>query len=449
MTTLYGRFMRSIRWNALESALYHALFLSHQVLLFKIIDPQLYGLSSTILASLYALVMIGNLGLDATFGPFFHQAKASQSSFKKIIFYQLGIQVAIFAACSLALVAYGLRPGSILAHYTTLKIILACTLMSEGIKKSARTLLQLAFLNHLTTIIEVCTILAYMILVWGWYGLTGSISLISLLLPLLITSCLTNSILFTFLYRWYRQLPTFDSSVTDYGALYKRIIKSRCLATIYSVGQQIFSSNILIPTIALQAGLVQAGLFNLVASIASSITSIFHKIGGYTTQAILSHIKDHELSVKKEAFAFITSELLHIIGAICIFIAINSRKIFHLNRELLTTDQWLIPAYIYLAIILCDYLVIAYEKFYLNEERADFLALFNIATIMACFVLLYFSRSSSPTILLGAVLMIRAINLLCLALLSHYYWGIKPRLTVRPWYAATIIFCSLLFFIIF
>ena len=450
MITLYSKFIRGIRWNALESVLYHIIFLSHQIILFKVIDRSLYGLASTILATLYAIVMIGNLGLDPTFGPFFSTAKRNKGYFRLIVARQLVLQLIIFTLCALGVLTlrHYLLPD-IIALDTPLLGILGILLISEGIKRSIRTLLQLAFMNHATTSIEVFTIATYVLMVWGWYSLRGYINLYTLLVPLLITSLTSVTLLIFCLYRWYKKLPQEPKSEISQGYLYSRIIKSRILSSIYITGQQLFSSNVLIPTIAMHSGLIEAGIFNLLATLSYSITSIFHKIGGYTTQAILSYIKDQELEVKRTAFSFISSELLHIIGAITTFLIINYQKVLFLNRQLLATDQWMLSAYLYLGIILSDYLVVAYEKFYLNEERADYLALFHIITIIACSLLLYFSASFSATLLLGALLAIRLISFFTLTLISFHYWGIKPHLKIRPWYVATTLFCSVLFFLLF
>lgn len=450
MTLLYTKFIRGLRWNALESILYHCIFLGHQILLFKTIDRQLYGLSSTLIAALYAVVMIANLGLDQTFGPLFSKAKQNKALFTAIVWKQLLVQCALLSAGAL-LFLYGniFFVSSKIGSSLTISLICCALILSEGIKKSLRTLLQLAFLNPVTTTVEVATIASYVLLVWGWYFLAGPITLLVLFVPFIITSILSVSTLLAFLYQFYKQVPSTGTILTtEKTALTQRIIKNRFYSALYSTGQQLFSSNILIPTIALHSGLVAAGIFNLIASFSYSLTSIFHKVGGFTTQALLAHIKEGDIHIKRETFAFIIREILHIIAAIIIFLIINYQKILSFNHSFIATD-WLVPAYLYLGIILAEYLVIAYEKFYLNEERAEYLVLFYLATIITCSLVLFFSASLSATQLLASLLAIRIVSFVILAIISYRHWGIRPKGSISAWYLiATLIASTLFYFLV-
>lgn len=431
MIGIYTKFTQGIRWNALESLAYHGIFLTHQLALFRTVNQELYGSASALIAGTYFIVMLANGGLDLSFGPFFTTLSSCAYRFRHFALRQMIVQVALLTACAIAALMLTNTWMSHLGISLMLRIILVLIVISEGIKRSLRTLLQLAFLNRTTTWVEILYISLYSFMVWSWYLINHECTLMSLLLPLLLCSLLSTIFLARTLHAWYAQLPLLEHEKVPSG-LWRRIITTRVLGFLTTTGQQLFSSNMLTPALAMQSGLQTAGVFSLIATLISSLTNIFHKVGGYTTQALLAHIKNEDLATKQSAFSFITTQLFHILAMITCLLVINYGKLLHYNTQGAISSEVMIAAYLYLGLILLEYLSMVYEKFLINEERTDRLGLFHATLVGAC--LLAISCCTTTTSLSVILLAIRIAGLAGLSISAYYNWGIKPRIVINPLY---------------
>lgn len=440
MTSIYGKFIRGIAWNSLESLAYHAVFLTHQVMLFKTIDTRLYGTASALISGIYFTVMLANAGLDASMGPFFGAMKSSKENFFRYAVGQLIVQLILLPACALAGLLLTASWMPTLCNESLLWPIVIGIVTCEGIKKSLRTLLQLAFLNHATTKAEIVYIIGYSLLVWTWIGARGTCTLIMLLAPLLIGSIINCLFLAHVAYTWYLELPDSQTIGTPHAS-WRRILKTRALGFMSITAQQLFSSNFLTPALALHSGAHAAGAFSLVATLMSSLTNIFHKVGGYTTQALLAHFKHEDLATKQSAFSFITTQLFHLLCVVTCFLLINYHTLLSYKIRASVDTSIMLFAYSYMGLMLCEYATLAYEKFLINEERAEYLGLYHGFAISCC-IAAVLSAYGNPYILCGTLLLIRVASLVGLAYGTYRLWGISPQVTVNLRYIAFAVFAS-------
>lgn len=426
ITDIGKLFKHSMNWNTVEAFLYQTLFLIHYGLLFYFIGATHYGIFSTGISILYAWLMIGNLGFDYTLAPFFLTIKSSKDSAEKYLGIQWLIQLGIISISSCLF--YFFFPSVMPEQFTNnslIRLIMIFLLISESIKKSLRTVLQLAFKNKITALVEVTTITLYMIIVWTFYFLYRQFSLELLIVPLAITSPVSAGVLSFFVYKWYIGLPEKKDSPKE-PDIRRRIFLNRLYATLYGTTQQLFSSNILVPAIAYNSGMRQAGVFNMLSTVVYSITHIFHKMSASSSQAAFAWSKNQSIAFKKEMFGLVWGELSKIASIAGIVLVVNQ---LHMSTSSLTiaSRDIILQGYLYIGILIIEFFAVAYEKFYLNEEKADRLAALQIFVILLASTTIWFGRLTGTTLILELLFTIRCFSFILLMIQSFRIWGLKPQ----------------------
>lgn len=440
MNELHHRFHRSIRWNTIEALGYHTLFIGHQIALFRYVDKSLYGKMGTLFAMIYAVIALANLGLDFSLAPLFNEIKASKESVKKILLPQCIIQIAIVIGVGAIFFLYTPLTNQPLIYCLVIMIMII-----ESIRKTMRIILQLLFLNHITSITEITFLLVYVASTWLLFFFYEEFSLPIILVPFVFCYTTSIGVMAYFLHEEYKNLSSNPILIDIF--LLKRIVQLRASTALYTLGHQLFSSNILLPWIALHSGFVQAGVWQLITSITYTITSVVHKIGGFATQALLATIKAAAPTTKKEAFSLVSMQLHHVIYTIVIVMSINYKKILLMNMQSEQLPNWLLAAYIYLGITIVEQLSLSYEKFYINEEAIHYLIISHCCTIALCIGLMS-QQSLSITMLLIALFSIRIISFLVLAIVAYIFWGIAPHLRIKLWFSLLITGISLIIYML-
>jgi len=448
MTELYKRFSASVVWNSLESILYQALFLGHQLLLFKVTDHATYGLIGTVFSITYLLVTITNFGFDVSISPFFTIATQNKQNFKNFFFMQLIPECCILAIIFILIMCKHLffTPWLTLPHSidNMFFLLIGFLIFFEGAKKTLRMILQLAWLNHQTAVVEIATIITYIGLVWTGYLMGHTINLYLVFIPMIIVSALSSLILFAFVYMYYQQLPDATSASTTLP-LQWRILHSRFFNFLNQISHMVFSSNFLVPFFALFFGLGQAGFLKLMATIAHAISTIVQKIFGISSNIILSHLKHSSTQTKQDAFLMITNRLNQVLYGIIIFFIINYKTIMRASEIDNNGITWTI-AYLFLIISLSENFFIAYEKFFITHEKSDYLCLFNLIVMSLLFYIMIHSHHFSAATLLFIIIAVRIVAFSTLSIFSFYQWRIRPSLGMQPTYLIGSLVISVLFF---
>ncbi len=450
MNTTYHTFKQGLRWNTLEGIWYQVALAVHNIFLFNVIGQAQYGLVGTVFSVLYLLITLINFGLDSSLGPFFTALCQSKQACKRILAPQLVPEFLFFiiTACSLYLITplIAVRFPSFGSVEPFLLPCLGILIICEGIKKTFRTILQLAFWNQVTTTIEIATISCYISFVWFLYGLGYKISLITLFLPMLLTSVISSLVLAWYVHAWYLTLPE-SNQPTEYLSLWWRIIKSRFFTYIIQLGHVFFSGNFLVPFFALHFGLEQAGVFKLMCSIAYALTIILQKIFGLSTEALFAHVKDMHIETKRSAFKIITRHLFPLLYIILLFMCINGKKIALLNSTPnLTVSAILIV--LFFVTHFSEHFFMVYEKFFIVEEKAHYLAAFHVVMISLIYGTFWWTASLSPLITLTSILFIRILAFACISTASFFLWQITPAWRIHSSYIITSATASLVFFLL-
>lgn len=449
MVDLYKHYSKSILWNTFESFFYQLLLLAHQFALFAVTDRATYGLIGTLFSTTYLLVMVTNFGLDVSMSAFFTQAIESKKHFRKIVLFQLIPEYCLLI--TIGIIMLFLYPW-IPAHSIPFNLgiyelaLLGLLIIFEGSKKTLRSLLQLGFHSRKTALVEVATIMSYIAIVWTGYFMGYPINFMLVFLPLLVVSTLSSMILLIFIVHYYRTLPDSSSAPLPNRSLQWRIVRNRFFNFLNQTTHALFSSNFLVPFFAMAFGLTYAGILKLTASIAHCITSIVQKIFGISGTVLLAHLKESSLEDRQKAFFTISHRLNQVLYGFILFFAINHGVIVR-ARVLPETTTILTLAYLFLIIIFSENFFLAYEKFYITHEKANHLFFFNLIIMGLIGALLTQVHNFSHISLMLAIIGLRLVSFIAIILFSFHQWRIKPALKIQPYYFATSLIGSLLFFV--
>ena len=226
------------------------------------------------------------------------------------------------------------------------------------------------------------------------------------------------------------------------------MLKSRGFNYLNQLSHLIFSSNFLVPFFALQFGLVHAGVFKLISHIAYCTTAILRKTFGITSDAMMAKTKEMTWEVKRSVFLRVTQSLHHALYGVIIFFAINYNKIVaYKGAQAETVSGPLI--YLFFIICLSEIFFIAYEKFYITQEKAGRLLVFNVSTMLLMYGAIKSAAGFSKLGLLLIILAIRAGMFVLLSGFSFYSWKIKPQWRMQPRYIAAAFSIAIGFFFLF
>ncbi|MCA9769958.1 hypothetical protein KC460_01150 [Candidatus Dependentiae bacterium] len=433
------KFLHSVRWNTIETVVYHSVLLTHQVCLYRVAPAPIYGLAGTFFSLFYLALTVVNMGLDHAMSSFFSYAIQNKKQFKKIIGSQLAISFVMLTLTSCTF-CFAQKTFSLF-----LAFIIASLFITESVKKTLLVLLQLAFFNKYTTAIEVSSIVLYVGSVWIGYYSGIKFSLYLIFVPMLVYSGLSVALLFLFVYKLYLQLPDTVFECKKVNSSTKNIVVTRLWTWVNQVSHSIFSSNFLVPLFAYQFGLTYAGILKLISTISHSVTSIIRKIGGITSSALFASTKTEDQVVWQKSFLAVTSTINQILYGIIIFFSINCIKILAI-KHIPLSGLSVSLVYFFMMITLSESLFVSYESFLITHEYAHYVAFFNLITMGAIYITYAITRLG-PLQTIVLLLAIRIITFCILSFFTFYQWQLRPSWHIKPAWLVYAIAASLVFFI--
>jgi hypothetical protein len=445
----YLQFIRSIRWNTLEAIAYQAIFVAHQMILFRAVDPTFFGMVGTIFSALYVIITLANMGFDASISPFFNELKLSKLSFKKYIIPHL---IPEYVALSLCAVIFYLNLDSIAAHIPWMQNVDSCLagvlgllVITEGIKKTARIILQLAFQNQVTATVDIVMIIFYVSTVWTFSMINHSITLFTIFVPMLCASFMSAAMLTAHVFNFYKNLPA--QSEVPLGLSHTRIIKSRLFNYLNQMGHVVFSGNIMVPLFAMHCGLASAGVIKLLSTVTHAITIIINKIFSVPSEALFGILKNEDATVQRTTFTKIT-EYVHgiIIATTIFFITSHHFLLYNSAHTVLESDHLIII--LFFMVQLSEQLFTVYEKFFITKEKSLLLFIFNIFVMSLLAITMHSVIPFGPMISLLAMLVIRITSFSTLCIISFYTWQIKPTYKINIHYIVAPLMLSLMLFLL-
>jgi len=277
--------------------------------------------------------------------------------------------------------------------------MLGLILFFESTRKSLRTIGELSFLNKYIALTEISLIFLYVILFWGAYFYGYKPNLFFIFIPHLIQSIIAV-IIFSWLLinKIYKVIPNNQSEHIPSSILLKQMVVVRFSNYTNQLSHLLFSGNFLIPFLASNFGLALTAVFKLINFIAIYFTFILERTFGYTSGALLSHLKDSTTNFKQDALNFATKKLFIILYGILIFLIINSKTLFSIFITP-TNISW-IAIYFFLIAIVFENFFITYEQFFIVEKKVYYFTIVNLMTALIFYNSIYFMEVQLTLLLL-------------------------------------------------
>jgi hypothetical protein len=418
---MYKNLSYSLRWNAIESLFYNGVMLVHQMALFAVLDRAQYGLLGALFGILYLCVHIFNFGLDGFFAFNFSRLSSNRSIWSRYVITQI---------CLLAITFVFLSPlvGIYVYYYFPIErlsvpVLLMCALILEGIKKTFRTILQLALENRTSTLIEVFFLSIYMLIVWSAYAIKIKLSIAFLLGALAFCSLLANVLLVYAVYSWSRFLP---SGVPSDSWHFLAICYTRLVFTFNQLVHQVFSTNFLVPLFVHTGGMSYGALFKIVSTVTQFFSIFMQKIVGITAEALFAVYEKAGIDSRKLAFSSVLRSICHMIYGAFIFFCINTKDILLFNGVDLSGTLWLV-AFAFFFLYSFETLLVNCEKWFFLQARFNFILLFNFFTVLALLGIFCLSRYIylSPQFILAMLLIIRVCGFIFLGTYLRNIYNIR------------------------
>ncbi len=451
---LYAKFLHSVRWNSIESIYYNSLLIGFQFVLYRITQPEQYGVIGILFSLLYIGTKLAPLGFNETLAPFFAQATLNKTTFRTLIVRQWYTHIALFAP--LALICYSAQKliPSILSTLQTLITLSPITIFlfvllvfSESLKTTLRIVLQLTFLNQKTALIEMATITSYVVAFSYLFIVYGSVTLYTVFAPLLVTSLASAAALSLYVYYWYQELPDTSHKNVDFTTQ-KRFTVLRGFNIINQISRLCFSGNMLIPLFAWQFGIASAGVFKLANMIGYSISRMIRKMFDSPSLALLSKTKTMDSTAKQFSFGIITNNINRLVVCVMLFLLVNHKALLYGHGFGEGTLSWWILCF-FLILPITENLFIAYETFYLVEEKPWYIFFTNISTIALFYGIATNITLLNPMIIVLLLTSYRLALLIGMSTFSFYRWNIKPNWRVQPAYLFSSLLIAFAFFFLY
>ena len=406
--TLKQRFFSAVKWNVIESVLYHLVFIAHQGALYIKLGAEQYGKVGALFSFSFLCVTIFMGALDIALIGTIAEFCKSKSGFKRLLKqYILPQSLLTFAAPVLLLCIKG---WGVVTEITNLSwsacLLLGFFISIEAIKKLLRHILQLMFYNKQTAFLEVAGIVGYVCLFWGasFLGITSWIHLF--LIPFMLCSCISILVLAKIFYKHLQKLPDISEELTSP----LRIRMVQLCAYSNQISRSIFSSNFLVPVFALSVGLMQAGIAALINYVTHTLAFFIHKICSPSVAAFFGQTTTLTDQEQKEAFLLsIKLFFCIVIFIFTLFVMYGWMNFFNLSHTTLLYVGF------FLLVHTLEHLFTLYEKFFISQKKVELLSLLTITTCIIaglCFWLFYLHSLLLAIVL---VFMLRATLLILLS----------------------------------
>lgn len=428
---MYKKFISALTWNSINLFVYKIILLVHQIVLFYVIPHDLYGVSGTLFAALYLLIGCTNFGFEYSLFTCFKQYSKDKEGFKQLVLQcLLKIVCTILVACIISQILHttpSAQTVSLFWYQIPKQIIsyLLIIFVAESIRKYVETIAQLAFLNKQITIIQVTMIICYVTLVWSSYFIHGMITLGSIFIPMIITSCTETLWILTILYQWHKTLPT---TMQDHQKplCIKNRAKEQLFNYINQLSKNLFSPNFLMVLIASQVGMPKTANIRLYTNIITLLYMFFNRSVAIPSGALFSSITQQSFDKTKKLFLTITNSYIQLLYFLAIIIAATTvPQILKHQPE----SQTISIVLLFILAGFIEYITITYEKLYIVHHKTHQLALINVCSAIA-FISAIFKLPLSSSLFLLPMCCIRILTAYLIGLYAYRKWDILPTLMI-------------------
>ncbi len=439
MLFIYKIFDRSIKWNVFESIFYQSVLTVHQFILFYFCDRSIYGINGILFAFLYLSIILLNFGFDKSMAAFLIYFTETKLGFKKLFLSQFIIQLIILLIITFCLIIFNVQISNFFCKFfncnqigPTIWILLGLLLFFEGSKKTLKMVAQLEFLNKESAFIEIAGIIFYCATFWISFFYKHTINLELIFVPLLLESIISNVVYLYLLIKIYKKIPHTTSGLSQHNNILNRILITRSSNYLNQVSHLFFSPNMLLISFGYLYGYKQSAIIKLSSSISVYFTTIISKSFGFTSEALLGHLKEFNLNIRVQALELATKKLFTTLICLLIFFITNYKLLYKLLPQITWPET-----YSFMFFLFFENFFITYELFFLIQEKFYYIGLLNFFSALLFYIIIFYLKISL-ILSISLLFLIRVVVFFIIRLISSYKLNVSLPYRVNIKY--TVIF---------
>lgn len=420
-------FLHDFKLNIFGSISFELLKIGHELALFSLIPMSLYGLKGFLFSILYLTISLTDFGFISGLAPLIKSAIQNKKNFAQFLFRSLVIQIPLFYLA-----------GFFAIKFTQFKFptidfplpIIQLIIITEGMRMFLRALLHITFTTKSTILVELAITFLYLATIWiGHLLFKLPISLKLIFFPYAATSILAVIVLLYLVFKFYKTLESSNQSVIKQLSN-TSIFITRITAYALATPKKLFTGNFIIPLLSGFIGLEKLAIIKYASYVAESAHSIIKATIGFSGNALLSALSQTKIHVKRIAFALISKKLTALFFALICFIIFSIPTLNKLWDSNTTSQLTIIYILLFLILMMMDHLFLMYEQFYLMERQAHKLLLIRTIELLLFYVTLYNYTQNNSIFLLLALIGIRSISFITLAIHSYNSWRLVPNINI-------------------
>ncbi len=422
---MHKTFIKALSWNSGAIFIYKIALLSHQILLYSVISKTMYGLQSTLFATMYTIIACTDFGFQETLLPFFSTFSQSKQQFRQAWYHFIWqIITSGFIALFLYITmmyGFGEFLHNITMHCNKNIIFLITTIFFiESLKKSIIAMMQLAFLNEQIAYAEIIMLLTYIASVWTIFNWNGLLELYTIFAPMLICSFLELCYLLYHFLGFYNKLP----KVTGTSKIpFKVLFKQRIYNYVNQIVKTIYSPNCMTIFFAYFLGFQQAATIKFFTNIITLSYTCISKTIGVTSGAAFSAMNQMPLSHIQSLFKDITIRYFKMLLILSMLLC---TVVGYSWYNSMISDIMALQILLFFSIGFLEHVSVTYEQLFISQHAGSLLAIINLVGLVWLGICTYgyVCGIIGQLIILGLFLGVKISSLWIIRFFAHRNWAI-------------------------
>jgi len=423
MYTRYSSINRILAWNSLDAIITQTALLSFEYALTYGMGAEFHGTFGSAMSLLYIIAAFINFGFDSNIAAYY--AKITQNRSATLTFVATAW---LPHMCWVLLIAWYIYTYHItdmlefsMHNAYFVWILVLCI---EAFRKTAKHITRYAGYVTQAAIIEVSATVGYITCV-SLGLMAGFIYTIKAILYIHAASAFLQccGLMFYLIYHT-TIIPHTGEQVFAPAQFHMH----RIFVGINEVAGTLYTGNFLIPLIAYSLGYEFASVFRLTAYTAQWFVLCIRQIFATTGGIVLSQQKSRSIEQRKATFIKLTYYMHQVLYAGIAFVLIHSWWFFMpMNMITISPIEAVGFGCILFALTIVDVLCAFYLRWYIVEEQAHRIALFNVISVLGMDVIIrMFDLGDIPMV--AAMLGMRMIAYVMILVWSVRIWDLRPSL---------------------
>ena len=421
------KFIQAFSWSTASTLLYKISLLSHQIALYSVITPTLYGIQNSLFAIIYVTIALTNFGFNESLLAFFTKFTKNKAQFRSI---KTQLILHTFMVCFTTIILYNVFSYNIsgflhnLTSYCNKNIIfMVCSIYCiEALKKSLIAIMHLHFANKQIAFGQLAMLTTYLTCLWTTFYLTKQIDLFSIFFWMLITCCLELIYFCYLVYDFYQSLPEQNESNTKTNNVAITIvIKERFYNYINQLTDTIYSPNCITLLLASFLGFPKVATIKLFTNAITLLYTCISTTMHTTSGAFFASINNKSLKIIRKAFKSITHTYFYLIATFTLLLIISLINYWYIQAITINIAFYIILFFI---ITMLEQINITYKQLCIAKGKTYKITQFNILEIISIFFS-FLLFQSNQFLFIFSLIIIKILFIIFLAIFLKKQWNIS------------------------